>query len=383
MDNSGNPARERRTYLGRRSRHLLLSAALLVAPASAKEIGNCGVSGNIVSYCGVPGAEDLEVLPGGKGVLASELRVKQAPDGAPAPGPTLKWFDPKNGKVTILYPSTSAITGKNDWGDPTCPGEIGAALMPHGVHLSQRRDGSWQLLVVNHGGRESIEFFELASKDRKWSLQWRGCAIPPSPNLLNDVVGLPGGDLLVTTMHRMGRSAEATVRARAEKGENTGFLWRWSQGKGFSEQPGSASPRPNGIQVDADGRYVYISVSANGGEVWKLDLTTNTVVGTASMSKPDNSSWSKDGRLLVTGMTPEGSSSPCFATPSAVCGAPFKVYAIDPRSMKAELLFSHAGPPLGAGTVAVQYGSDLLIGSLLGTQVMGVRNIFMAKLPSH
>ena len=364
---------------GRTARCSLTIATLVLAAAAAapaKTSRECGKSGDVVSYCGLPKPEDLEVLPAGKGVLASELGIRKGPSGPLPRAGSLKWLDPKTGVVTVLYPSASNAPGKNDWGDPTCSDEIGASLMPHGIHLSQRHDGAWQLLVVNHGARESVEFFELARKDRGWSLRWRGCVIPPSPNRLNDVVGLPDGDLLVTTMHRLEGSAEANLGERVRRGENTGFLWRWSSRKGFAEQPGSASPRPNGVQIDAAGRYAYINTSAGGGEVRKLDLTTGAVVGAVSLSKPDNSSWTSDGRLLVTGMTPEASPAACFATPEAACPAAFNVYALDPQSMRAELLFEHAGPPLGAATVAVQYGSDLLIGSLFGDQVMAVRRVF-------
>ena len=32
---------------------------------------------------------------------------------------------------------------------------------PHGISLLKRKDGAVQIFAVNHGGRESIEMFEL------------------------------------------------------------------------------------------------------------------------------------------------------------------------------------------------------------------------------
>jgi hypothetical protein len=32
---------------------------------------------------------------------------------------------------------------------------------PHGIDIVQREDGKYQVLVVNHGGRESVELFDL------------------------------------------------------------------------------------------------------------------------------------------------------------------------------------------------------------------------------
>ncbi|CAN7618751.1 hypothetical protein LJR225_004720 [Phenylobacterium sp. LjRoot225] len=348
-----------------------LMLGVAVAPAKAAD---CAAIGNLTPYCGLPHPEDLEVLPGGAGVIASDMHIATGPAGIVGRPGSLKWLDPKTRAVTVLYPSATAPPGRADWGDPTCPGEIGAALLPHGFHLSQRSGGGWQLLVVNHGDRESVEFFELTGKGDQWFLSWRGCAVPPPPNRLNDVVATPGGGLLVTTMHRTG----ATGSSEAAKSPNpaTGLLWRWTPGQGFSEQAGSAAPRPNGVQIDAVGRYAYLSSAAGGGEVRKVDLVRGEVVGTASVPKPDNSSWTADGRLLVTGMTPDADGSACFVTPAAPCPAAFDVYAIDPASMRAERIFSHSGAPLGGGTVAVQYGSDLMIGSFAGDRVMAVRDFF-------
>lgn len=366
------------------TRRLLAPLALAAltswnSAAPAKE-SDCTATGKLVSYCGLPNPEDLEILPDGNGVLASDMRLTRGPNGLAGQPGSLKWLDPKTRAVTVLYPSKSGPAGRSDWGDPSCPGEIGAALLPHGFHLSRRNGGAWQLLVVNHGGRESVELFELTGKAGRWVLAWRGCVVPPPPNRLNDVVGLPDGSLLVTTMDRAGSSGDSQdVRNRAQQGENTGFLWRWTPGKGLSEEPGSAAPRPNGVQIDAAGRYAFLNTAARGGEVRKLDLATGKVVGAVPVPSPDNASWARDGRLLVTGFDPGTNTSVCFRTPQVPCPAAFSVYALDPVTMRAERLFSHSGLPLGAGTVAVQYGSDMLIGSFAGDRVMAVRDVFKPR----
>ena len=46
--------------------------------------------------------------------------------------------------------------------DVPCPGPPPPAFSPHGIHLSERSDGRLQLLAVQHGGRESVEFFAPA-----------------------------------------------------------------------------------------------------------------------------------------------------------------------------------------------------------------------------
>ena len=339
--------------------------ALLTLPASAAApAGECPAD----AYCGLPHAEDIEVLPDRRGVIVGDMGIRRGPAGMESGTGPLKWLDTRTGRVTALYPAAGVPTGRNDWGDPACLGEIGAAVNAHGIHLSRRRDGAWQLLVVNHGGRESVEFFELTGRSGHWGLRWRGCAVPPAGSRLNDVVALPGGGFLVT--HMGPRTADGS------RGENLGWLWRWTPGRGFGEQPGSRVPRPNGVQIDPAGKFAFISSGVNGGEVWKVDLAAARIVGKAPVSKADNSSWARDGRLLVTGITPQGESGPCFLTPQDPCPAPFEVIAIDPATMRAERLFAHSGPPVGGGTVAVQYGNDMLVGSFAGDRILRVTGQF-------
>ena len=57
-----------------------------------------------------------------------------------------------------------------------------------------------QLLSVQHGGRESVEMFEVTQSSEGWALAWRGCVIAPKGSMINDVVATPDGGFLVTHM---------------------------------------------------------------------------------------------------------------------------------------------------------------------------------------
>jgi hypothetical protein len=356
-----------------------LAATLFALPASVpardKADGACVATGDVEAFCGLPNPEDLEVLPDGHGVLVSAMHIERGPGGITGKPGSLKWLDTATGAVTVLYPSASAPAGSSTWGDQSCPGEIGAALLPHGFHLSRRKDGVWQLLVVNHNARESVEFFELKGHKGSWTLQWRGCAVPPGENRLNDVAALPDGGFVVTTMHYRPADAAATEGA-ADPAKDMGMLWRWEPGKGFSQVPGSTGFRPNGVQTDAAGQFAYIDTADNGGEVRKLDLMRGEVTGTARVPRADNASWSRSGTLLVTGMTATADGNACFKAPQEMCPAAFEVFEVDPATMQARSLFAHEGAPMGAGTVAVQQGKDMLIGSFAGDHVMAVRGFF-------
>lgn len=347
------------------------------APAPADP--ECAANGSLTPYCGLPFPEDLETLPGGAGVIASEMRVEVGPNGLAGRPGTLKALDFRTRQVTPLYPAPTASQGRPDWGDPSCPGEIGGALLPHGIQLSRRKDGRWQLLVVNHGGRESVEFFELTGKPGHWSLGWRGCVVPPAPSHLNDVAALPGGGFVVTTMHVLGNAETRNAEHRAQQGENTGFLWRWMPGGPVQRQPGSDTPMPNGVQVDSSGRYAYINTASKGGDVRKLDLAAGVVVGTVAVPNPDNSSWTRNGMLLVAGVAPGPKPMACFMHPGSPCPVASDVFLVNPATMQARRIFEHAGLPLNAATVAVQSGDDILIGSCFGQSVVRAVGVLRAQ----
>lgn len=50
----------------------------------------------------------------------------------------------------------------------------------------------------------------------------------------------------------------------------------------------------------------------------------------------------------------------------------FKIVAIDPDSMQVETVFWNEGPPMGAGTIALDLESEILIGSFAGDRMIRV-----------
>ena len=359
---------------------LLAPAVQAAEPAPAARDhaldASCMAKDGLRPICGVPFPEDVEPVPGTTSVIASDMHLHMGPAGIEQQPGVLKRVDLRTAKVSPLYPAPLMLPGRPDWGDPACPGEIGAKLLPHGINLSRRTDGAWQLLVVNHGSRESVEVFELVRVRHDWALRWRGCAVAPASSHLNDVAALPGGGFLVTTMH-MGRNDETRAAAvKAANGENTGFLWRWEPGKAFVRQPGSDAPMPNGVQTDAFGRFAYINTASRGGDVRKLDLASGQIVGSVVVPNPDNASWTRDGRLLVAGVAAGPKPMVCFNKPEAPCPFASEVYAINVAVMPARRLFAYKGAPVNAATVAVQFGNSLLIGSAFGDSIVEVPRQF-------
>jgi hypothetical protein len=166
---------------------ILLALTPLAVPARAASASSeeRRPKGDLKSYCGVPFPEDIEPIPGTRSVIAIDMHLKAGPAGVePQPG-VLKLVDLGSGAVTPLYPAPRMTAGRPAWGDPACRSEIGGDLLPHGIHLSRRRDRKWQLLVVNHGGWESVEFFELLPGKGRWSARWLGCVVAPASSHLN------------------------------------------------------------------------------------------------------------------------------------------------------------------------------------------------------
>src|SRR5262249_49399912 len=82
---------------------------------------------------------------------------------------------------------------------PGCAPPDFASLVPHGLEIGPF-DGRQTLFVVNHGGRESIEAFELAATGAALSLTWRGCILAPEGTSPNALALLPDGGLAVSNM---------------------------------------------------------------------------------------------------------------------------------------------------------------------------------------
>lgn len=339
----------------------------------APPILECADAPGMHPVCGFQNPEDLAVLPGGKALLVSQFG---AMDGTRAGN--LAVFRLEGEALTPLFPTggtggTPDVAAGERWADPECPPPT-AAFSPHGIDLAPRPDGRLALYVVNHGGRESVELFEVTPTDDGATLAWRGCALPPDETFMNDVVALPDGNFLVTHMYpkRDGIAGFLAV-VRGMLGMDTGYVLEWSPKDGFQKVPGTDAPFPNGIEASPDGRQLYLNVYL-GGEVRKIDHETGELLASAEVRQPDNITWAADGsRLLVASHTAGMREMlACGEIHQGACGFEFQIVALEPDTLARQVLFTHAGAPMGAATVAVQVGGDLWLGSFAGDRVARV-----------
>jgi hypothetical protein len=342
----------------------LLALVLAGCSSPGEPITDCTAAGNARPVCGFRRPEDLDVIPGGRYVVVSQIGDFETM----SPG-TLALFDASNDTITVVYPSPQAAAAKAPgWGDPDCPGPAGG-LSPHGIHLTVRPDGKLQLLVVNHGGRESVEFFEIVESEAVPLVAWRGCVVAPDL-FMNDLAALPDGGFVVSHMYPRGDDIWQGIKGML--GFTTGYVAQWRPGVGFEKVAGSDARMPSGIAVSADGEHIFVNAYL-GNEVLKLARRSGETLGRAEVAHPDNSQWSPDGMLLVAS---HDASVPtvlaCNEIEQGACGVRFSIVEIDPATMKTRKLYGNEGPPMGAGTSVVRVGDELVIGSFAGDRIVRV-----------
>jgi sugar lactone lactonase YvrE len=306
--------------------------------------------------CQFQNPEDLVPSPDGR------ILVSQYGDMASGAPGSLAIYDPEHRALELLFPD--GVRLEPGWGDPACPPPDPALFSPHGIDIERRSDGRHQLAVVNHGGRESVELFEFGGDG---GLTWRGCALGPDGAFFNDVVVLRGGGFWVTHMFPHGSGFVPLVKSRL--GFDTGWVYAWAPGAGFSKLPGTDAPFPNGLEKSADERFAYVNTYSTTG-VLKVDVTRGELVASRAIDNLDNSSWGADGRLLVA--SHRGSLSEmlaCQRLERGACGMPFAILALDPDDLAAEERLAHQGAPMGGATVALEHGGILYLGSFAGDRI--------------
>lgn len=337
---------------------LLLGMSLAVCQVLQADVqSGCETVANTQGFCGFAAPEDIDVMPGGKQLLLSPI---VGMDGTELQHLSLFTIATQQ-VMPVRYQQDKAST---EWGDAQCVTPPAAEFSPHGVHISQRESGQWQLLAVNHL-RESVEFYEIYPGSEP-SLAWRGCVIMPSQANINDLVGLADGGFLVS--HMVDRDTMPIMEAMSST-KNTGYVWHWDSVKGLAKVAGSEGIVPNGLALSADGQALFIS-ETGAQRIRKIDLVSGKELGVVKLGPVDNLSWAADGRLIatrITGAMPED----CFTKPGP-CLTPFQVVAIDPQTMALSVLHNQQGKPMGMASVAVVQGDYIYIGSFKGHQLLRV-----------
>ena len=312
----------------------------------------CTDNGDTQFICGQQAPEDLVVVPGGQWVIAGSysgagginlIRVSDRVSIRAYPTPTSR---------EVLDAKTYA----------SCPGVPDAAtkakFQTHGLSLRQGRNGVHTLMTVTHGAREAIEVFSVNTRTPLPTLTWIGCAVAPDPIGLNSVRWLDDGGFIATNF--LPRGNPQAMQAM-QKGEKNGELWEWHTKSGWQKVPGSEASGANGIEISRDGKTLYVAgwgsqsfFRLSRGE--KVPKRDEVPLG----FRVDNIRWARDGSLLGTGQAGVGGGQPIQTV----------IVRIDPKTMKVtEILRRPAVPGFSGGTVAVEVGKQLWVGSYTGDRI--------------
>jgi hypothetical protein len=327
-------------------------------------IVDCAPSRDARPICGFQNPEDLAQLPESGAIVISQMGRM---DGTKAG--SLVFYDLASDAISPAFGGASAANLRvtPGWGDAACPGSPGEKFSPHGLALAPRPDGALQLLVVNHGGRESIEFFEVTDSTPP-SLGWRGCAIAPEGAFLNDVAALPDGGFVTTHMFRKGSTLLPVIKGML--GLSTGFVYEWQPQTGYRKIPGSDGGMPNGITTSPDGEALYVDLYF-ANEVRKISRRTGETLASVEIASPDNILWSPDGSLLVASHNaPINEVMACGELEHGTCPFHFSIVLLDPETLAPRALYENSGPPMGAGTAALRIGNELVIGTFAGDRIV-------------
>ena len=332
--------------------------------------GACGETEPIATICGFRNPEDLEYVAGAGVVLVSNMR--RGDDGG-----FISAFQPGDTRVRVLWPagSTGDISPHSDLGDESCPGPPNrGAFYPHG--LTSRRNGEQTLVyVVAHagdaGGREAVEIFLLTGKGKAAALSWAACIPTPSAVQGNDVAAAPDGTLVVANYQP--NDSLANMISANVLGRSTGDIIVWSKDSGWQHLRGSESLMANGVAVSDDGRMIFYTETGNG-RVHRRPLTgKGPEVHITVPGKPDNLTWDREGKLLVSTHTSGFRFALCLFGRSP-CDSPWATYEIDPVTLAKRKVLEHNGRLIGAVATTLQVGDELYFGSVFDDRI-GVAHV--------
>ena len=110
------------------------------------------------------------------------------------------------------------------------------------------------MYATNHGGRESIEVFEIDASGAAPAAAWIGCVLMPDGMAANSVAAFSDRSLVATVLIMPGKTFEDAFAQR-----NTGAVFAWTPGeKTFRMLPGTELSANNGIETSPDDQEFYV-----------------------------------------------------------------------------------------------------------------------------
>jgi hypothetical protein len=340
----------------------LLTIFFWSAPAPAAD-KSCAPVGEMHFICGLHHPEDLMQIPGTPWIVVSGMGGS-SPGSPPGPGDLylLKatdkhWHSIAQASLAAKSPNTKL------YGD--CPAPDAAQFQSHGLAIRSGGNGRFTLYVVNHGGRESVEVFDIDARGPEPRLRWSGCAVLTASAWLNGVVALPDDGFIVTSTFD---PKDPQAREKMGSGQYAGAVYEWRPGRGFAPLARNITG-DNGVVLSGDGKWLYFNWFF-GRAVIRVPRSGNGERMTATTDfLPDNIHHEPDGSLYVTGQNVEPSAL-IAGCPSGDCPHGTTILRLDPTTMKTRVMARL--PPnatFSDGTTALRVGDTIFLGSYRGDAV--------------
>ncbi|MCR9096485.1 MAG: hypothetical protein NXI30_19850 [bacterium] len=331
----------------------LVALTALAGCASHTPLPECAPDDDTTPICGFQNPEDLVGLDDGW-MLISQMVLADEPG-------SLVAFRPTDGARSVVWPTDeTALVGA---GNASCAPPSLDDFAPHGIELSRDRR---TLLVVNHGGRESIERFAIGEQDGVPTLTWTDCILFEQNVMLNDVASLPGGDFVVTQMVSQSLFSPLALVL----GLDTGRVWHWSRSTGIRAIPDSEGNGPNGIVTSQDGETLYFS-EWGAQQLVRLGLDGGSRQTAPLGFHPDNLSWTADGRVLVGGQIAGPiEATGCFELLEGGCSLPSAVSTVDPETLAVRRVWTHdPATAVGGVSAALERDDVIWLGAFGGDRI--------------
>ena len=339
-------------------KHLLIAATFALAAgafAVAQSPATCTPSGGLTFICGPANPEDLVLVPDTRWMIASGM----------APGSGLHLVDTRAKTVKNLYPVSAAGARADRTKYANCPGPLDPkqALL-HGLSLRSAPGGRYTLYATNHGGRESVEVFELDASGASPVATWIGCVLAPDTMSFNSVAAFNDGTLVATVLITPDKTFADAFAQRI-----TGVVMQWTPGTPtFKALPGTELSANNGIETSPDDREFYVASTTTKRIVAFARNNTAKPLRVAQLKEfgPDNVRWTSDNRLITAGML--DNEPACGGAPKDEagirCPRGYVVVTIDPKTMAVtEIARGPATPSFTGTAIAMVSGGELWLGS--------------------
>jgi hypothetical protein len=316
--------------------------------------GACAPDGELAYLCGLANAEDLVRVGASRWLIASSITSRGEAVGAGR----LYLVDSQARTAEELFPGPKPRLRHDarTYGD--CEIDL-TSFDTHGLALRERVPGRYRLYATSHGAREAIQAFELDARAAQPSIEWIGCVPLPAVVWANSVAILDDGGFVTTQFMD---PTDPDSMARALQGQPNGAVYEWHPGAAVMAVAGTALSGPNGIELSADGRFVYVA-EFGGHRIVRFDRgpdpapAASVEVGIAA----DNLRWTANGTLLTAGS-------------NADAGTGWAIYEIDPNALRARRVagFDEAVALQGAST-ALEVGDEIWVGTPGGDRIGHLR----------